>query len=445
MAKHIFKYQDKAAYDAATDRPTDSSVASLVGHKGKYDGVNVITDTSHPEAGDAVFFDTLTLKRVLVKHGTLKRALINSARYFDCHHTVVGTIMGKVVVVANSQLPAEMYAGPDEWTVSGFDMTTAGSCSLQAKYYSASGNDVKTIPLEWQANADIATLVTELNNLAGFKSYCKAFKVDNSTIGITVSGYNSGQGIAVLEGDVVATRTHLGYQNTFYPESPHGTQIVRQNNAVDGSGFVCFDTFYNYYQNSGADSTQTLGGSTIKRTAFNETTNPDLYEQFGGDYDAYMAAQFELIKAKYPIAKYGMVDLAFGDEETARLGVVSHERFDGAEIFDFPNAHSALLNGVTLEGFETGFEPGTGHLGGLAEAYLLYTQIKKNNTDVINVTISADGGTPVSYTTTTRLAFQSHASYAWFFRGSNGNLNGGTVRVDAYYARVFRAFDVDKF
>lgn len=445
MAKHIFKYLDKAAYDAATDRPADASTASLVGHRGQYDGVNVITDTSSPEGGDAVYYDTLALRRVLVKHGTLKRGLIDSARYKDCKHTVVGTIMGKVVVLSNTQLPGEKYAEGDEWTVSGFDMAAAGSVSLQAKYYSAAGDYVKTVTLEWSAGDDISALVTELNNTAGFKSYCKAFKVDAGTIGITVNGYNSNMGITVLEGDVTAVRTYKGYQTQYYPGSVYGSQILRHNGTVSYFGYVNFDTFYNYYQNSGADTTQKLGGDTVRRSAFNETVNPDLYGLFGGDYDAYMAAQFDLSRAEYPTAKYGMVSMAFGGEETKRLGAVSHTRFDGAEIFDFPNARSALLNGVTLEGYETGFEPGTGHLGGLAEAYLLFSRIRKGNTDPINVGIIAGGGNPVAYTTTIRLAFQSLAAYAWIFNGYSGALHHGYVRVNAYCARVFRAFDIDKF
>ena len=445
MAKHIFRYADLAAYNAATDRPADDSAASLVGHRGQYDGVNVITDTSNPEPGDAVYYDKLALKRVLVKHGTLKRSLIDSDRYFDCEHTAVGTIMGKVVVLSNTQLPAERYADGDEWTVGGFDMTAAGSVSLQVKYYSASGDYVKTIALEWSAGDDISTLVTEMNSLAGFKSYCKAFKVDASTIGITVNGYSSRMGIAVLEGDVTAVRTYRGYQTQYYPGSAYGTQILRHNGTVSYFGYVNFDTFYNYYHNSGVETTQPLGGSTVRRSAFNETVNPDLYGLFGGDYDAYMAAQFDLLRAEYPTAKYGMVSMAFGDEETKRLGAVSHTRFDGEEIFDFPNAHSALLNGVTLEGYETGFEPGSGHLGGLAEAYLLFSRIREGNTDPVNAGIIAGGGTPVRYTTTIRLAFQSSATYAWLFFGSYGSLNNGYYRFNAYYARVFRAFDRDKF
>lgn len=443
MAKHIFKYADLAAYNAATDRPADESAASLVGHRGQYDGVNVITDTSNPEPGDAVYYDKLALRRVLVKRGTLKRSLIDSDRYFDCRHTVVGTIMGKVVALSNTQLPTERYATGDEWTVGGFDMTAAGSVSLQAKYYSASGDYVKTIALEWSAGDDISALVAELNNTAG--SYYVAVKVDAGTIGITVNGYSSDIGIAVLEGGVTATRTHWGYQTQYYPGSAHGTQILRHNGTVSYFGYVNFDTFYNYYQNSGVDTTQALGGDTVRRSAFNETTNPALYEQFGGDYDAYMAAQFDLLRAEYPTARYGMVSLAFGGEETNRIGVVSHTRFDGEEIFDFPNARSALLDGVTLEGYETGFEPGTGHLGGLAEAYLLFSRIRKGNTDPINVGIIAGGGNPVAYTTTIRLAFQGSAAGAWVFGGGSGCLDGGYARVTAFCARVFRAFDIDKF
>lgn len=42
----------------------------------------------------------------------------------------------------------------------------------------------------------------------------------------------------------------------------------------------------------------------------------------------------------------------------------------------------------------------------------------------------------------TRENVQSHANNAWFFYGAYGYLNYGYYRVGAYYARVFRAFDL---
>ena len=122
-----------------------------------------------------------------------------------------------------------------------------------------------------------------------------------------------------------------------------------------------------------------------------------------------------------------------------------HVREDGEVIYDFPQWHAASQQGVILEGFVTGFEPGTGHLGGLAEAYLTYEGIPNDNSDVLNKTIVADGGTVVSNNVIIWLAFQFSSSGAWIFNGSGGNLNYNYRRINGDYARVFRAFEINEF
>jgi len=117
----------------------------------------------------------------------------------------------------------------------------------------------------------------------------------------------------------------------------------------------------------------------------------------------------------------------------------------GENVWDFPIVHNGSLSGVTLAGFDTGFEPGKGHLGGLAEAGLLYAQVKADNSDPVNKTILANGGTAAAYNATIRLAFQSYSGNAWIFYGGNGYLACTSTRIHAYGARVFRAFDLETF
>jgi len=301
------------------------------------------------------------------------------------------------------------------------------------------------VALSWSAGDTIADILTQIRAVSGLTGYVALSQVDDTTVGFVISGYNTNIGLTVSSGSVTATRTHQGYQTRYYEDdaTPYGTQILRNNDALAGSAFTCFDRFYDYYYNSGATSTTGIGGDTLKYSAFNVTDNPTMYNAYNGDYDAYMAAQFEAIRVKFPTTRSGLAAFAIGDECTAKLASVSHTRFDGTTVYDFPNARTASLAGVTVSGFTTGFEPGTGHLGGLAEAHLLYSQVNRSKTDTVNKSIIEGGGTAADYSTTIRLAFQSGSSYAWLFYGGNGNLSDGSARVTAYYARVFRAFKVD--
>lgn len=446
--KHIFKYPGQAEYAAdAASRPTDTTSLSQIAGEAHIDGVNVITNTANPERGDAVFFDKVTARRVLVKHGTLVRTLIDSNRYFDCNHTVVGIIYGKVVVVANERLNPLSWASGDEWLISNINTNTAGSMTLQVKYYGASGNNVKDVAVSWGAGDTIDKVVDSINNFTSadnYQSYVKAYKVGVRSLVIVVNGYSTSIGVAVTAGDATAERSYQGYQTRYYEALPHSTEILRAGGEVSSWAMANYERYYAYYQINGVDTEQTLTGSTVKRAAFTPEINPGLYAQFNGDYDAYMKAHYEVIKVAYPTTRKSLAAFAFGDT-CKELGDVRHVREDGEVIYDFPQWHAASQQGVVLEGFVTGFEPGTGHLGGLAEAYLTYEGIPNDNSDVLNKTIVADGGTVVSNNVTIWLAFQSYSYCAWIFYGNGGYLGYGTLRVYGNYARVFRAFEINEF
>ncbi len=442
MSKHIFKYESEAAAQAgANERPANAPSVALAGILAKYYGVNVITDTTNPEPGDAVFFDKVEGRRVLVKHGTFVPSVMDTERYFNCNATVVGNIYGKVVTVDNNNIAGVPYASPDEWTLTGFDLTASGSATITAKYYNASGNYVKEITLEWAAGSDIDTLVATLNATTGFKDYCRAYKLTNDSIYVTVSGYSANMGLTVDAGDITATRTYQGYQTQYYG-SQYTTQIECANGTVQTRAFANYDRYYSYYSASGSQNEVNFPADPCRKSAFTEETNPTIYAQFGGDYDAYMKANFDLLKFKYPVNRYGLHDYAFGNNDLANI---SHTNAMGENVWDFPIVHNGSLSGVTLAGFDTGFEPGKGHLGGLAEAGLLYSQVKSGNTDPVNKTIVANGGTAAAYNVHCRLAFQSTSNSAWVFNGSYGNLYYYNIRCNAYGARVFRAFDLETF
>lgn len=442
MAKYIKNYGTLAEYNADGSRPSDGSVASVAGSAAIIDGVNVIKPSRDFLPGDAVLFDRLAGRRVLVHRGTLVKSLLDTGRYLNCNATVVGAIFGKVVTIDDNRLPAKPFAAPDEWTISGINVAAAGSFTIVVKYYSAAADYTKTITATWAAGGSIDDIVAAINATSGFSSYCKAYKVNATSLYITVSGYSTSMGITLSSGDVTLERTYWGYQTRYYDGGRYTTQIERNNGVVTSSAFASFPRFYSYYSANGVQVASTIGGDTVRKTAFTEEVNPDLYAAYNGDYDAYMAAQFDAIKAKFPCNRYAIKDFAFGENV---LALVSHINPLGDIVWDFPNARDAYENGVTLEGFETGFEPGKATNGGLAEAYLLYSQVENGNTDPINKTIVANGGTAADHGTTIRLAFQSSAYYAWFFLGAYGYLHSGYSRVYAYYGRGFRAFPVEEF
>lgn len=443
MAKYINKYENKAAYDAAaSERPTNASAASAVDSSAIIDGVNVVAPFASAKPGDHAFLDRNTGKCVVIRGGTLKTALLDSARYVNLKNVCIGNVYGHVIFVQYDQMPAEKYATGDEWTVSGFDLSASGSATLVVKTYGAAAANTYTVELSWNAGDSIDTIVAAIKAVSGLTTYAEVKKVDASTVGFVINGYSTSMGVTVSAGDVTATRTHQGWQARYYDGLPFGTGVLRHFGNIAGSFMANYEQFYYYYKTNGVAVASTIGGDTVKQSAFNSTTNPDLYEQFNGDYDAYMHAQYDATTAEYPTARSGLAALDIGDVCTATLAAEHHTRFDGEVIYDFPNAHRAHLAGVTVSGFETGFEPGTGHLGGLAEAYLLYKQLKRDKTDIINRSIREANGTPVDPTTTTRLALQSGSTNAWVFLGY-GTVNYGSTRVYAYSARVFRAFKVD--
>lgn len=458
MAKHIFKYADNAAYVADTTRPAGENVASAIDNMAKHDAVNVIIDfdSQGKTKGDAAYRDVLLHKNVVIKGDTLNVAKLDTTRYKNLNSTYEGHIYGRDVWLDDRQSASEPFATGDEWKLSGFDLSQAGSAEVTFKYYSGSGDYVKNLVLSWAAGDNIASIRAQISSATGIKTYCFPFAIDDASFGVTINGYASNIGLILVSGNIEIERTYQGYQYRNYPNLPVDSNAQLNRNTVENSTMprVQYEKAEEYWASSGTTPTaqMVLNQIPATRTAFKTSEFcSDMRDMFcvdpanptDADYTKYVTTAInKYFGFRYPTTRSTNYKFAFGDnsDNNRTLALVSHVRSDGTTIYDFPNAHSAHLLGTTIDGEVTGFEPGTGHLGGLAEAALLYQSILKAKTDPINVTIGKKGGTQVSYNTTTRLAFQSDSDGAWLFNGSYGYLNYGNSRLIAYPARVFRAF-----
>lgn len=435
--KHIDTYLNQSAFAAAT-RP----VAGLVAGRAQFSGVNVIRPWAERSYADAIFYDIEARERVVIKAGTINLSELDTARYVNLQHAYVGHVYGREFALG-AQLSGRMFATGDEWTVSGIDFSTAGSVTLRFRYYDAAAANTKELTYEWEAGqGSVTDWVAAINNATGIKSYCTAIAIDETSFGVTVNGYNANQGIALVSGDATLERTHQGYQYRNYPGALASTNIYRKNGTGTTSAYVNLPRYTIYISTNGADATDAVfEDAVIKRSRFNATDNPALYAQFGGSYEAYVAAEYELrTRADYPINRGALYTMASGREETELLGNVHHTRFDGVEVWDFPLHRAALTTGgVDIDGHTTGFETGGGHLPGLAEMMLAIKDVKTDQTDILNQTLSAIGVTKISNGTTYRLAFQSYATNAWNYYGTCGNLYTNGARILSFASRVLRA------
>ena len=433
--KHIDQYNNEAAFAAAT-RP----VAGLVHGQARIAGQNVIRPWEERTFADAIFYDREERKKVVIKAGTINLATLDTDRYVNCQHAYVGRIYGREFALG-AQISARMFATGDEWKISGLNFDEAGSVTLQFKYYDAAAGSTKELTYEWAAGAgSVEAWVAAINNATGIKSYCQAIAIGSASFGVVVNGYNAGSGITLVSGTATVERTYQGYQYRMYPGALSGTNIFRANGTGTTTAYVNLPRYTLYMAASGADATnQTIADATVKKSRFNATDNPTLYAMFGGSYEAYVAAKYEQYKAAYPINRGELARMASGYEETKLLGAVHHTRFDGAEVYDFPLHNAALTMGISVEGHETGFEVGGGHIPGLAEMMLIMEGIKTDQTDILNETLTAIGVTKVSNGTTYRLAFQSGATGAWGFNGTNGSLLAGNARILSFASRLLRA------
>jgi hypothetical protein len=430
--KNINKYENLAAYEADTNRPTDENTVSLIKDINiiKRKGVNVIVPSIYCEVGDTVIYDTVEEKYKVIKNGTVNRTLLSS-RYIITA-VVVERTNTSALIDAGVEAPRQ-WAAPYKVKMSGFSFVADGSftltinstttaainytttdtlTTLAAKMQDAIRAIMTTHPLGWTVTAYADYIVVEQNS---YTPNVTVFTCSDTNITVNI-----------LTGN---------YQTALSGLLTSSTQIYRNDGTFEYYAGANFLKFKQYYSVSGGDLVnQTLTSSgVIRESRFNATDNPILFNYYK-TYDNYLQAK--MVKKSY---SKGIITDKSGQLNTQKLAGEKYNDHDGTISPAYPAADYCNL-------FE---RAGTKHLGGswwmpsVWEFEQIISKITNGisgvEQDAITKGFVESGLTPISVKTTYWCSREYSSSSAWVYYGGNGNFNGGYGKHYSSYCRVVSA------
>ena len=425
--KYLNKYADAAAYAADSNRPTTESTVSLIedGTGVKFDGKNVLVEKAGAEVGDICVYNKTLARKQFIKYGTFNNATM------PVNLVIMGVVFYRneslVYLVAKNNAGSRQWAAPFKSKLSGFDFTTGGTFSITVNAttttdiaYGTTDNLTTTAALI-QAALNAGAANTALKNwtvAADLVNNCivatRNFYTPAIT-GITATDPSTKVSASILCIDKQAALT--GFLTPY-------SGITRNDGGVTWAG-TNFEKFRSYYSVNGANTStnQAVGtGDPVRYSRYNETDNPAIVAFYGAGesgYDAYIRAKM----AKYPYSKNGIID-GNGKYNTNLLAAVSWVDLDLSLKPIFPAASAAKNYGVTVADHTTGLESGAWWLPSNREMLLLVRDRKIDNTDQVNVSLTAISGDRIlvsgaTYWTSTELS----SNLAWFYNGPSGFMN----------------------
>lgn len=386
--KNINNYANLAAYTADTNRPTGESAVSLIsdGTGVRFDGKNVLTLS--PGVGDIVVWDAVNSVKKFLKYGTYNAATLPAGI------TIIGVVYNRtgntIRVVSKNNAASASWAAPFKVKLTGFDFATGGSITLTV-------NSTTTAAIAYLTTDTLASVATAIASA------------------LTASGFTSALGWSVVADNtnncVVVTRSYYTPTISTFVATDAATKVTATIIAADKqtvlSGVITpyggayrndgvlswvganFEKMYSYYYTTGGtDTAQGVGASTIvKYSVFNITDNPLLVAAYGTGEAGY-ANYIQAKMVRYPYSKGGIID-ENGKSNTAKLIAVTYVDVDGTTKPHYPAANNAALYGVT------GMVAGSWWLPANREMYLLIKDAKLDNTDKVNMSLTAIGGDKV--------------------------------------------------
>lgn len=457
---YLHKYQDKAAYTAATDRPANSPNVSLAGEEVIFDPVNtaIPIERGHLQIGDHLVYDKAEQKHKVIRHNGFKLSALDTNRYIDGKAVFFANIGDKAYFVGIQNLGDKMFSQYSRCKLTGFDLENGGTAKLTGQNF--------TCEFTYDAGATYAEIAAAMT-AAKTGSYATYYTFTALEDGIGVRTWPTD--IAVASGGL--TRTWL-------------KAIKDDGTEVDGK--VSWDTLANYCDLTeigynamdmrGMDGTgrlhkkqyieyiRTLASATtfgdeatafMNQTTFNScsdgTVGGDdgiaLYNKYSGDYYAYADVCASMRLINYDVPYKTAETLRTGEKATKELAGVKMYDFDGSIINAFPAAATAEAYGITTDGFVTGFEAGNWHQLGVGELSRIMRVATSRTTtldpdDILNKAIVAGGGTPIVGNVTHALCGASSVYNRLVFGGTHGYLSNGS-RIGTYRVRVSLALNYD--
>ena len=373
---NIFDYKSKAAYESATDRPTFQSSMSYDGDETHVDGVNVLLPfrECNCEEGDMIVYDTLELKRKVLKWRSYNAGTFDTSRYIISTGHYSFPMGHKAILTANRTPGSFMWAAKCYFRLTGFDLTAAGSLTFKT-YYSwkaYTGNVVS-----WDAGATLTDIAAKFNGLGLSASYFKAAVLaDGTGIGVWVSyptTSNVDSILSITEQTGAVEREYMQlingveyvpqYCNTnkIIPGRLGGLSVTRRNGLYTSWAGCYYERFYNCYSVEGSAKFEGETSSSVMTKAMFESlaeatdeTQKAFYDKYNGDYPTYLRSRMVAIDSGRGVMAESYDNFV---EQTRLLAEVMTVDYDRNPIPAFPAAYQAHHYGVT-SGFDTGFEVG---------------------------------------------------------------------------------------
>ena len=383
---NIFDYKSKAAYESATDRPTFQSSMSYDGDETHVDGVNVLLPfrECNCEEGDMIVFDTLELKRKVLKWRSYNAGTFDTSRYIISTGHYSFPMGRKAILTANKTPGSFMWAAKCYFRLTNFDLTAAGSLTFKTYYRWAAhtGNVVS-----WDADASLADIAAKFNGLGLSASYFKAAVLaDGTGIGVWVNypdTSNVDSILSITEQTGAVEREYMqlinGVEyvpqccntNKIIPGRLGGLSVTRRNGLYTSLAGCYYERFYNCYSVEGSAKFESETSSSVMKKAMFESlaeatdeTQKAFYDKYNGDYPTYLRSRMVAIDSGRGVMAESYDNFV---EQTRLLAEVMTVDYDRNPIPAFPAAYQAHHYGVT-SGFDTGFEAGQ---WGLPSAYAM--------------------------------------------------------------------------
>ncbi len=430
--KNINKYDNLAAYDADTNRPTNENTVSLVKDINiiKRKGVNVIVPSIYCSVGDTVVYDTVDMKYKVIKNGTVNRALLSS-RYIITA-VVTERTNTSALIDAGVQV-SKQWAASYKVKMSGFNFSTGGSFTLTI-------NSTTTSAINYTTTDTLATLATKMQDAirAIMTTHPDGWTVTAYADYIVVEQDSYTPNVTIFtcsDANITVNKLTGNYQTAYTDLLSPSTQIYRNDGTVEYYAGANFLKFKQYYSANGGDSVnQALtSNGVIRESRFNATDNPILFEYYK-TYDNYLQAK--MVKKSY---SKGIIIDKNGQGNTRKLAAVTYTNHDGVVSPAYPAADYCNL-------FE---RAGTKHLGGswwmpsVWEFEQIISKITNGisgvDQDIITKGFVESGLTPISVNTTYWLSCEYRSYSAWIYYGNYGLFRGDYYKNSSYYCRIVSA------
>ena len=410
----ILKFDNKAAYDAATKSTTESTVALIKDGNGiKYNEVNVIVDI--PEIGDILFLDANNSKHFL-KHNTYVAASFPAGCTFV---GVVFDVQGNTAKICHKTSSSQKWAEIYQWKTTGWLLDSADHACAVTLYKNTA---IGTFTYNAAALSDCATQLNTwlATNAANYTCY-----VQGTDVILQWNAY----------ADYPYTHTIAGLTLTpsMADEISASSELTRKSKARMYWGVCNYNRYMEVYANNTTNKpTYMVRDATdiaVGRDTFN--TNDfmaDMRTKYG-TYENYVKSM--MIINPYP---RGILGESTGLANTLALADVTYTAKDGTTKYKYPAAR--YCNQVAYNNAD--LAQGNWYLPSISEAARLFEQetyglsgVTAANSDAINKSLNEIGGTLHSVSSYRWSCSRGSSFYAWYC-SSTGIVN--------YYGNFCYAF-----